>query len=673
MDAGAKGAYVKHEVLKNILHKLETALVRVQGRYSSIQATHIATFSFKLPEFCSSKTITVRAYVEENAQGRHDLILGRTVCRQLGLVFDFKHSTITWDDVTISMRQHGTLDPQAVQALDPADRDLPTFMQNATGRLTRAITSNMYDKHNYRDMVLRCSHLTKHQQQEMLNLFAQYEELFSGTLGAVPVAPVHLNLKPGAKPFRSWPYTIPQVYYDIARKEVDELVKVGVLKPNVPSPWGAPCLLRPKKDGGVHFLTDLRKLNDQLIRSPFHLPNIDDIIWKMQGFTFATCLDLNRGYYHFRLDEASQKLCAIVLPWGRYVYLRLPQGCCPSSDIFQGHMTTIFAECEDVLVFIDNILLYTKKDFAHHVQRLHVVLAIIKLNNLHVHVEDTFLAAQSIDYLGYTLTTRGIQPQTKKIIAILAFSPPKNARQLCAFLGFVNYYKKLWYRRSHTLEPLTRVSGTSAKFVWTDKQANAFHTIKHTIARQVLLRYPNFSLPFDIYTYASEYQSGGVICQNGFPVAFYSRKLSAAQRNYTTMEKELLSIIKTAEAHRNILLGFKCRFHSDHKNLTFKTFKSERVKRWHLLLEEYDYEFYYPPGKDNVIANMLSRYPILPVTTSDLEEMNTLEADDVDFPLDYHTIANEQSNDRSIRTNTRFTQSTLDNVQLYFYKNKIVL
>jgi hypothetical protein len=101
-----------------------------------------------------------------------------------------------------------------------------------------------------------------------------------------------------------------------------------------------------------------------------HLPLIDDVLWKIQGFTYATCLDLNRGYYHFELDHQSKLLCGIILPWSRYVYARLPQGCMPSSDIFKGHMTKIFYNFEDVTVYIDNNILFNKTTFHHHLQRL---------------------------------------------------------------------------------------------------------------------------------------------------------------------------------------------------------------------------------------------------------------------------------------------------------------
>jgi len=172
--------------------------------------------------------------------------------------------------------------------------------------------------------------------------------------------------------------------------------------------------------------------------------------------------------------------------------------------------------------------------------------------------------------------------------------------------------------------------------------------MKSLMARQVLLHFPDLPKPFDFFTDASAYQLGGVIVQDNFPNAFYSRKLNTAQRNYTTMEKELLSIVETATHHRNILFGFKVIFHSDHKNLSFETFKSERVRRWRLLLEEYDYTFKYTPGKDNMIADMISRYPIIHVDNKDIEVMTTVEESD-EFPLDFSVISKHQLQDKTLK------------------------
>jgi hypothetical protein len=162
---------------------------------------------------------------------------------------------------------------------------------------------------------------------------------------------------------------------------------------------GAPCLLSAKKNGGVRFLTDLCQLNQCLICKPVHLPLNDEVTWKVQGFTFATYLDLNRGYYHFKLDKASKKLCGIVLPWDRYIYARFPQRCMPSSD--RGHTSKIFYDFKDIIVYVDKKILFTKHTFEHH--HLAQVLDCICSQNLFTHVEETFLASQKVDYLGYTL------------------------------------------------------------------------------------------------------------------------------------------------------------------------------------------------------------------------------------------------------------------------------
>jgi RNase H-like domain found in reverse transcriptase len=148
--------------------------------------------------------------------------------------------------------------------------------------------------------------------------------------------------------------------------------------------------------------------------------------------------------------------------------------------------------------------------------------------------------------------------------------------------------------------------------------------IWNTIARQVLLKYPDVTKPCDVYTDSSNFQLGAVISQNDWPIACYSRKLNSAQQNYTTKEKELLSIVETSQQYRHILLNNHCNFYCDHENLGLVIIKSERVHRWCAILEEFDYSFIYCPGKENTIADMLSCYPTTTVDTSDYKELTTV-------------------------------------------------
>jgi hypothetical protein len=129
-------------------------------------------------------------------------------------------------------------------------------------------------------------------------------------------------------------------------------------------------------------------------------------------------------------------------------------------------MTMTFYDFEDVIVYIDNIILFTKLSFHHHVQRLALVLHLIKSQNLHIHIEQTFLATNQVDYLCYTLSSKGIKPQKQKILTVLALPEPTNKQQLRSFLGFVNFYQHLWYHCSHIILPFTAITSEKAKWSW---------------------------------------------------------------------------------------------------------------------------------------------------------------------------------------------------------------
>ena len=151
---------------------------------------------------------------------------------------------------------------------------------------------------------------------------------------------------------------------------------------------------------------------------------------------------------------------------------------------------------------------------------------------------------------------------------MLAIKEPKNASEVRSFLGMVNYYRYMWRQRSTLISPLTEVSNKRGKaFVWGTRQKEAFEKIKKIIAKETMLVYPDFSLPFEVHTDSSDYQLGGVVAQQGRPIGFFSRKLNSAQKNYTTGEKELLGIAETLKEFRYILLGHEIVVYTDHKNL----------------------------------------------------------------------------------------------------------
>ena len=140
------------------------------------------------------------------------------------------------------------------------------------------------------------------------------------------------------------------------------------------SEWASPSFIIPKKDNTVHFISDFREVNKRLVRKPFPIPKISTVLQELEGFTFATALDLNMGYYTIRLDPDASKICTIIFPWGKYSYLRLPMGIAGSPDIFQAKMSELMVALEFVRTYLDDLLCITKASLDDHLDHLRLVL-----------------------------------------------------------------------------------------------------------------------------------------------------------------------------------------------------------------------------------------------------------------------------------------------------------
>jgi len=270
----------------------------------------------------------------------------------------------------------------------------------------------------------------KQQQEQLAVLLRKCEALFDGKLGGWHGQEVKLELQEGAKPYHARAYDMPRCHMQTLKAKVERLVKIGVLKKVNRSEWVAPTFVIPKKDGSVRFISDFRELNKRKLRKPHPIPSIQDMLLNLEGFQWATSLDLNMGHYHIRLDPASKQLCTIVLPFGKYECQAIPMGLCNSPDIFQEKMSELMDGLAFVRTYIDDLLCLTKGTFSDHLEKLELVLQRLQKAGLKVNVMKSFFARSQLEHLGYWISRTGIKPAYDKVKAALKIAEPKTRKEI---------------------------------------------------------------------------------------------------------------------------------------------------------------------------------------------------------------------------------------------------
>ena len=604
LDSGSSHCIINRRCLPKNCIPMNCCTTRSDTAAGIFTMNHSVCLSdVTLPEFNRHTNFErVNAYVFDQPNSRYDIITGRDFLSQAQLILNFTNHTVTQNKGrTIDMKPPNFWN-------DPMNMYL-TLMDDTDETEEEEFASNIlpskYEKVEIDQVIKEQTHLDNDQKKDLKHALEQYPILFNGQLGEYQKRKIHLELKPNPKPFHSKAYAVPHVHLPVYKEELDRLQKVGVLERTGESEWAAGSFITIKKDGRVRWVSDFRELNKYIQRKVYPLPRIQDVLKRRAGYKYFTKIDISMQYYTFVLDEESSKLCTIVTPFGKYRYLRLPMGVCQSSDVAQCIMEEILRDMKEVEIYIDDIGIFSN-DWETHMNSVHNVLDKLQKNGLTVNPLKCEWAVQETDWLGYWLTPTGLKPWSKKIRAILSWERPKTVKQVRSFLGAVNFYREMWPRRAHILAPLTELTGKQP-FIWTVRQQTAFDEMKALLAKDAIVSYPDHNKPFHIFTDASDYQLGAVIMQDNKPVAYYSKKLNPAQKNYTTMEKELLGVVATLRDYRTMLLGAEIHIHTDHKNNTYRNLTSQRVLRWRLLLEDFNPTFHYIEGAQNTIADWCSR------------------------------------------------------------------
>ena len=425
-DSGCSSTLINKSLVKH-WKKTELKPTKWSTKAGSFKTHRQCDIEFTLPAFHEHRKILCTAYVDESHKEacHYDMIIGRDIMHSLGINLLFDTAEITWDNAKIHMQNPEVLkgdwseamEKELLFAHDPDTTDAERI---------QGIIESKYTPADLKKIVEECTHLDNAEQRQLLKLLQKYEELFDGSLGTWKTAPIQLELKdPNVKPYHAKPYPVPHSQEKRLKEEIKRLCEYGVLRKINNSEWACPMFTISKPDSSLRSIADLREVNKVIKRKPFPLPKITDMLQKLEGFMYATSLDLNMGYYHMLLTPFSSRLCTIVLPWGKYEYLRLPMGLCISPDVFQEKMSELMSGLEFARAYLDDLLiLSTESGFDKHLEKLEQVLTRLQASGLKINAVKSFFARTNLEYLGYNISREGLRPSQKKVEAILQIKTP---------------------------------------------------------------------------------------------------------------------------------------------------------------------------------------------------------------------------------------------------------
>ena len=459
----------------------------------------------------------------------------------------------------------------------------------------------------------KLQHLDARQRDGLVTLIREYESLFTD----VPrrhKSVVHDVVVQNEKPIKQNAYRVCPEKRKIMQKEVEYLLANDLAEPS-DSEWSSPCVLVKKGDGSYRFCTDYRKVNSITVSDSHPLPRISDCVDRVGNARYVSKIDLLKGYYQVSLSPSARKISAFVTPDGLYQYKVLPFGMKNSGSCFQRMMNEVLRGAEGCTVYIDDIVVYADS-WNEHMTRLRELFRRLEDANLTVNLSKSEFGKARLEYLGFIVGQGEVAPVDQKVVAIKEYPAPRTRKELLRYLGMIGYYRAFCKNFSTVAYPLTELLSKNVRWKWGEACQESFAKTKKLLTESPVLISPDFGEGFILYVDASDVGIGAMLAQERNkvhrPVAFYSKKFEKYQRAYSTVEKEALALI-LALKHFDVYVGGGVRpvlVYTDHNPLTFvhkMKNANQRLTRWSLLLQEYWLEIRHIRGKDNVVADALSR------------------------------------------------------------------
>jgi len=360
---------------------------------------------------------------------------------------------------------------------------------------------------------------------------------------------------------------------------------------------------------GHRMCIDYRKLNAATKKDHFALPFIDQMLERLANHKYYCFLDGYSGFFQIPIHPDDQE---------KTTYQRMPFSLCNAPATFQRGMMSIFTDMiEDIMeVFVDDFLVYGSS-FEDCLENLCKVLARCEEKHLVLNWEKCPFMVQNGIVLGHMISEHGIEVDRAKIEVMTSLQAPDNVKAVRSFLGHVGFYRRFIKDFSRIARPLTALLCKEVKFEFTQECHDAFQQIKQALISAPIVQPPDWDLPFEVMCDASDFADRAVLGQRKdkklHAIYYASRTLDDAQRNYATIEKELLAVVFAFGKFRSYLVGSKVIVHTDHAALKYLMQKKDakpRLLRWILLLPQFDIEVRDKKGVENGVADHLSRVRI---------------------------------------------------------------
>ena len=479
-------------------------------------------------------------------------------------------------------------------------------------------------------------------------LLARYPTVFKEDLGTLRGYQAKIYVDPDAVPRFNRARSVPYAFKDKVDKELQRLRDEGTLEPVEIADWAAPIVVVLKKDKSVRICGDFSvTVNPVSKLDRYPIPKVSDLFAQLGKGKFFSKLDLSNAYQQVPLEEESKKYVVINTHKGLFAYTRLQFGIASAPGIFQRVIESLLQGIDGVIVYLDDILVTGSTEEAH-LRALEEVLSRLERAGLRVKRSKCTFMKSSVTYLGHMIDAEGLHTLDEQVRAIFDAPAPTSTSKLKSFLGMLSYYSKFLPNLSSLLHPLYRLLKKNAQWEWRADQAKAFAASKELLTSSNCLTHFDSELDISLACDASNYGLGAVLSHkfpdgSERPIAYASRTLNVAERNYSQLEKEGLSCIFGIKRFHDYLFGRHFELVTDHKPLlglikedrAIPVHASSRLKRWSLFLSSYEYTLVFRNTTAHANADALSRLPLPqePATTVREPELVLLTEHLADSPV----------------------------------------